>query len=79
MSDNKQNELSGVLFRNAKKTIEKHPDYTGSALISGTDFWVSGWINESKNGVKYMSLKFQPKEAEAVKAEPIEGSGDVPF
>lgn len=56
------NNLSGALFRNDKKESEKHPDYKGSCEINGTEYWVSSWINESKKGKKYMSLKFSPKE-----------------
>jgi uncharacterized protein (DUF736 family) len=56
------NNLSGALFRNDKKESEKHPDYKGSCEINGVEYWVSSWINESSKGVKYMSLKFSPKE-----------------
>lgn len=57
--ETKDNE--GALFKADKKT-DKHPDYTGSAVVDGIHYWVSGWITESKKGVKYMPLKFKPKE-----------------
>jgi len=57
------NNLSGALFKNDKKETEKHPDYKGSCEIEGTEYWVSSWLNESKNGRKYLSLKFSPKDA----------------
>jgi len=62
MAEFKHKENSGSLFRNEKKESEKHPDYKGSAIINGAEFWLSSWINESENGKKYMSLKFQVKE-----------------
>ena len=57
------NNLSGALFKNDKKETEKHPDYKGSCEIDGTEYWVSSWLNESKNGRKYLSLRFSPKDA----------------
>jgi hypothetical protein len=30
-----QRELSGVLFKNDRKTADKHPDYKGRATIDG--------------------------------------------
>tara|TARA_Y100000310_G_C20588026_1_gene766473 strand:+ start:770 stop:1030 length:261 start_codon:yes stop_codon:yes gene_type:complete len=52
---NKDN--SGALFKEEKKT-EKHPDYKGSCLVNGEQMYIAAWINESKNGKKYMSLSF---------------------
>lgn len=52
----------GVLFKNLDKQNENHPDYKGSATVNGVEYWLSSWINESKNGTKYMSVKFKPKD-----------------
>jgi hypothetical protein len=57
----KGKELSGVLFKNDKKTTDKHPLYKGSCMIAGVEFWIAAWLNESPRG-KYMSLKFQAKD-----------------
>ncbi len=57
-----QRDLTGSLFRNDRKESDTHPDYKGSALLNGVDHWVDAWINTSKSGDKYMSLKFKPKE-----------------
>lgn len=56
------NTNSGALFKNDKKTSEKHPDYKGSISVGDGEYWISAWINTSKNGVKYMSLKVTPKD-----------------
>ncbi len=47
----------GTLFTNDRKTTSKHPDYTGRINIAGKDYWLSGWLNESKQGKRYISLK----------------------
>lgn len=59
------NEMTGVLFGNDKRETDKHPNAKGSAQINGVEYWVSAWTNTDKNGRKYQSLKFQPKEQRA--------------
>lgn len=52
----------GVLYRNENKTSENHPAYSGSVNVGGTDYWLSGWIKESKkDGKKFFSLSVRPK------------------
>ena len=86
MSGYEQKDNSGAIFVNDKKESEKHPDRKGSAVIGGKDYWVSGWINESKQGTKYMSLSFTEKEAQrgvkqATQAAPAPADmdDDIPF
>lgn len=59
-----QKDLTGSLFKNERKEKDSHPDYKGNALLNGVEHWVDAWINESKGGTKYMSLKFKPKDAD---------------
>lgn len=73
------NNLSGALFKNDKKETEKHPDYKGSCEINGTEYWVSSWLNESKNGRKYLSLKFSPKEEAKVQVSQDIDFDEAPF
>lgn len=57
---------TGSLFKNDRKETDSHPDYKGSALIDGLgECWLDAWINTSKDGTKYMSLKLKPKDARA--------------
>jgi uncharacterized protein (DUF736 family) len=55
---------TGSLFKNERKEAETHADYRGSGLIDGVEYWFDAWINTSKDGQKYMSLKFKPKNAD---------------
>jgi uncharacterized protein (DUF736 family) len=52
------NENSGALFKNNKRMHEKSPEYTGKAMVGGTEYLLSAWVNESKSGQKYFSIKF---------------------
>lgn len=89
MSNYEQKDNSGAMFVNDKKESEKHPDRKGSAMIDGKAYWVSGWINESAGGQKYMSIKFSAKEgvqnvepmkpAGTVAQKPTEFDEDIPF
>ena len=52
----------GSLFKNDKKTEEKHPDLSGSINIDGTEYWISGWSKVSKSGQKFLSLSVRQKQ-----------------
>lgn len=56
-----QKDNSGSLFRNDKQGVETRPDRTGSALIDGVEYWVSGWLKEGKSG-QFLSLAFKRKD-----------------
>ena len=62
MSEFQHKPNSGSLFKNDKKETQNHPDYKGSALIDGVEYWINSWINESKTGNKYMGLSLQKKD-----------------
>ena len=75
-------EMSGSLFVNTKKEKDTHPDRNGTALIGGVEYWVSGWIKETKSGDKWLSLAFKPKEQAPSKPQPAvdtDNEDDVPF
>lgn len=80
------NNMRGVLFKNADKQKETHPDYKGSVIVDGVEYWLSSWIKTSKKGDKFMSLSIQPKEqakpARQAKQAPVEEDfedSDLPF
>jgi tRNA G10 N-methylase Trm11 len=75
-------DMSGTLGKNDRKTKDTHPDYSGSCVVDGTAYWISGWIKESARG-KFFSLSFkqkdvvQPTTAAAISAADFDDS--LPF
>ena len=72
---------SGVLFKNDKKEQEKHPDYKGSIMVDGTEYWLSAWIKEGKNG-KFMGLAVTPRDEQPPASKPTPKNlddSDIPF
>ena len=53
----------GVLFKNENKAEDRDPDYRGNINVGGQEFWLDSWINTSKKGQKFMSLRVKPKMA----------------
>lgn len=73
----RDNTNTGALFLNDKGDNPKRPDYTGKLNVEGVDYKVSGWINKSKNGKEYLSLKLQADNTSAAKT--VEVEDDIPF
>jgi len=77
------NTNSGVLFRETDKKSEKAPDYKGKLNVNGKELEIAGWLRESKNGNKFLSLKVQePRQKPDAKAAPpkVEDFDDaIPF
>ena len=73
-------ELSGSLFKNEKKTEEKHPQMQGSCLIEGVEFWISAWTKEGTKG-RFQSLAFKRKDSkpDAKPATIEQMDDDIPF
>lgn len=72
---------TGALFRKNDREKDTDPTHSGSAKIDGIDYYISAWVNESKTGLKYFSLKFTKKEQ--WRPTPTSGADsfddDVPF
>jgi uncharacterized protein (DUF736 family) len=49
---------SGAIFKNDKKTNEKHPDYRGKVNVNGKEMEIALWLKESSKGTKYFSCSF---------------------
>ena len=69
---------SGVIFRNDKKVNDTHPDYKGSIMVAGVEYWISGWIKDGKSG-KFMGLAVMQKDESRVpaKAAPASNMSDM--
>lgn len=47
----------GSLFRNEKKTTEKHPNLKGKVMLPNGELrWVSGWSKKTSAGEAWISL-----------------------
>jgi hypothetical protein len=55
-------DMSGALFRNDRKEKPTHADYRGDVLIEGRKYWLSGWIKETRDGKKFLSLSVRSAE-----------------
>jgi len=84
-----QRDGSGILFKNDKKTQDKHPDYRGEATVGGKQWRLAGWIKDGRTG-KFLSLAFSepqaqqaPQTGQAAKPEPpaddTTNYDDIPF
>lgn len=62
------NRNTGVMFKNDRKTEDKHPDYTGSFWdADGGEFFCDAWIKKSaKSGNSFLSFRVKPKQAKAI-------------
>lgn len=83
MADKYDNNMSGALFKNDKKTEDRHPDYTGQCEINGRQFRISSWLRVGKkSGQKFMSLAFTEMEERGTRQDrrsnPRQQSGDFP-
>lgn len=78
-------EGQGSLFRNEKRETEKHPNARGEALIGGVVYEVAAWTKTDKNGNKFQSLAFKPKDPHKPKTQQRTEGGladmddDIPY
>jgi hypothetical protein len=81
------NNMRGVFFKNDKEGVETRPDYRGHCEINRVEFWMDAWIKTSKkDGKKFMSVSFKPKQAAEVKGgaknpqtPPTDFDDQIPF
>jgi hypothetical protein len=70
------------LFKAKPNDNPKWPQYEGSALIDGVEYWLSAWVKEGKSG-KFFSLSFKPKvpgsHAKPIVLETSKGPDSIPF
>lgn len=67
-------ELRGVLFPETEKKSDRHPDFTGSATVEGTEYRVSAWKRRSRSDKPFLSLSFTEKTPVSVEEIDPEGA-----
>jgi hypothetical protein len=79
------NNNRGALWKNDKRTTEKHPQLRGSAEINGVEYWVSAWTSNEGGKKPLVSLSFQVKDemptstAQVVVSNEVDFDDDLPF
>ncbi len=75
-----QKENSGALFKNKRKESAKHPDYTGSVNVEGTEYRLAAWIKKGKKGA-FMSLAVSENNGQGGQKgrNQSENTDDIPF
>lgn len=63
-----QRDNSGSVFKNDRKEKANQPDRTGTAMVDGKMYRVSGWLKDGAKG-QFLSLSFTPKDEVAASAE----------
>jgi len=84
MSDNINR---GAIWKNDRKEIDTHPDFTGNLNVEGVEYWVNGWKREAGANPKAPALKFsinrkdaQPRHDRAQSGnDGFTDDGDIPF
>ena len=72
------NTNKGILGRNDRKTLDTHPDFSGSINVDGRDYWLSGWVKERKDGSgRFFSLSVKPKDGANAPAAPRSAPADI--
>jgi hypothetical protein len=57
-----QRDNSGTVFANDRKESDRHPDYTGKAMVGGVMYWASMWVKEKQDGEEFFSFSLKPMD-----------------
>ena len=72
---------TGSLFKNDKRgENDKAPLYKGKCVVDGVEKEMAAWMQTSKSGVTYMSLKFsEPYKSNTNSGGGSDSNDDAPF
>lgn len=62
----------GALWPAKDRASDKHPHFTGKAMVGGVEYYVSGWKRDPNGNPKAPSVKFSFKAVDEVKAETMQ-------
>ncbi|MDE1828232.1 MAG: hypothetical protein KGH65_03675 [Candidatus Micrarchaeota archaeon] len=78
-------DMSGILFKNDRKTKDNQPDYQGKLTVNGIEYRLAGWQKHGQKG-PFLSLRVSlpqerapaPKSEARSEAKP-EFTDSIPF
>ena len=73
MSEQRDN--AGIMFPNFGKKKPNHPDFTGTALIGGVAYKISGWEKQGRR-TKFFSIAFTVATAALPPGQPEQLAAD---
>lgn len=82
MSDKKQydNTNRWTVWKNeTPKKDDRDPDYSGTLNVDGDEFFIDGWISETRDGRKMMSGKIKPKQKRGDSSPARRNQDEEPF
>jgi hypothetical protein len=56
-----QRDNSGTIFKNDRKETQNQPDRTGTCMVDGVEYYISGWVKQGAKG-PFMSIAFKRKQ-----------------
>lgn len=71
------NNNRGALWNNDRKQSDTHPDLSGSIMIEGKEYWVSGWKKKpgQSDRAPIVSLSVRPKDYKSI--QPAQPTGQA--
>jgi hypothetical protein len=78
MSQQYNNENTGILFKNDTGDNPKRPAYKGKIDVGGVEYKLAGWIREGKAG-KFISIKIDTDERKPVTKNTDDELDSIPF
>jgi hypothetical protein len=73
----------GQIWKNDRKTEEKHADFTGNLNVNGVEYWINGWKRKDSysKGAAALTFSIKPKEpagnAHSYGSSPQQSQGSV--
>lgn len=71
------NNMKLSIWKNEKKTTDKHPDFTGSGEVDGVEYWVSAWRRGKDDNPKVPALKLSLQKKDDVHRKGVDSAKDA--